>query len=58
MDMTQALSAQLAIILLLSVIPMLGMMQTGRAQRSKIRAFTPENQKIQRQRSNSDHFGR
>ena len=45
MDMTQALNVQLAIMMFFALIPMLGMMQARRAQRSKIKIFMPENDK-------------
>ena len=43
MDMTQALNAQLAIMMFFALMSMLGMMQARRAQRSKIKIFMPEN---------------
>ncbi len=45
MDMTQALNAQLAIMMFFALMPILGMMQARRAQRSKIKIFMPENDK-------------
>ena len=58
MDMTEALNAQLAILLFLSLVPMPGTIQARCAQRSKIRVFEPENEKLYGQRSCVDHFGR
>ena len=42
MDMTQALNAQLAMMMFSALMPMLGMMQARRAQRGKIKFFMPE----------------
>ncbi len=41
MDMTQALNAELAIMMFSALMPMLGMMQARRAQRSKIKFSCP-----------------
>ena len=58
MDMTQALNAQLAIMMFFALIPMLGMMQAQRAQRSKIKIFVPENDKSQGWRGDVDRLSR
>ncbi len=58
MDMTQALNAQLAIMMFFALMPMLGMMQARRAQRSKIKIFMPENDKSHGQREDVNHFDR
>ena len=42
MEMTQALNVQLAIMMFFALMPMLGMMQIRRAQRSKIKIFIPK----------------
>ena len=55
MDMTQALNAQLAIMMFFALMPMLGMMQARRAQRSKIKIFMPENHKSHVQSEDVNH---
>ena len=45
MDMTQALNAQLVMMMFFALIPMLGMMQARRAQRGKIKIFMPDDDK-------------
>lgn len=42
MDLTQTLNAQLAMMMFFALMPMLGMMQARRAQRTKIKFFMPE----------------
>jgi len=58
MDMTQALNAQLAIMMFFALIPMLGMMQARRAQRCKIKIFVPENDKSQGRHGAVDRLSR
>ncbi len=55
MDMTQALNAQLAIMMFFALMPMLGMMQARRAQRSKIKIFMPEKHKSHGQSEDVNH---
>jgi len=56
--MTQALNTQMAIMMFFALIPMLGIMQARRAQRSKIKTFMPENDNSHGQRRNVDSLGR
>ena len=58
MDMTQALNAQLAIMMFFALMPMLGTMQARRAQRSKIKIFMPENDKSHGQSGDVSHSDR
>lgn len=58
MDMTQALNAQLAVMMFLALMPMLGMMQAGRAQRSKVKVSMPENERSHGQRGVVNHLDR
>ena len=58
MDMTQTLNAQLAIMMFFALMPMLGMMQARRAQRSKIKIFMPENDKSNGQSGDVNHSDR
>ena len=58
MDMTQALNAQLAIMMFFALIPMLGMMQARRVQRSKIKILMPEGDKSHGRRGDADRLGR
>ena len=58
MKMTQALNVQLAIMMFFALMPMLGMMQIRRAQRSKIEIFMPENDKSNGQSRDINHSDR
>ena len=58
MEMTQALNVQLAIMMFFALMPMLGMMQIRRAQRSKIKIFMPENDKSNGQSRDINHSDR
>ncbi len=58
MDMTQTLNAQLAIMMFFALMPMLGMMQARRAQRSKIKIFMPENDRSNGQSREINHSDR
>ena len=58
MDMTQSLNAELAIMMFSALMPMLGMMQARRAQRSKIKIFMPENDKSHGQSGDVNHSDR
>ena len=58
MEMTQALNVQLAIMMFFALMPMLGMMQIRRAQRSKIEIFMPENDKSNGQSRDINHSDR
>ncbi len=58
MDMTQALNAQLAIMMFFALMSMLGMMQARRAQRSKIKILMPENDRSHGQRGDVNHLDR
>ena len=58
MDMTQTLNAQLAIMMFLALMPMLGMMQARRSQRSKIKVFMPKNDGSREQRGDVNHLDR
>ncbi len=58
MDMTQALNAQLAIMMFFALMPMLGTMQARRAQRSKIKIFMPEKDKSHGQSGDVNHLDR
>ncbi len=51
MDMTQTLIAELVMIMLFALMPMLGMMQARRTQRSKIKFFMPEDDKARARRT-------
>ena len=58
MDMTQTLNAQLAIMMFLALMPMLGMMQARRSRRSKIKVFMPKNDRSREQRGDVNHLDR
>ena len=58
MDMTLTLNAQLAIMMFLALMPMLGMMQARRSQRSKIKVFMPKNDRSREQRGDVNHLDR
>ncbi len=58
MDMTQALNAQLAIMMFFALMPMLGMMRARRTQRSKIKIFMPENDRSRGQRREVNNLDR
>ena len=55
MDLTQTLNAQLAMMMFFALMPMLGMMQARRAQRTKIKIFMPEDDG---RRNETTRFGR
>ncbi len=48
MEMIQTLNAQLAMMILFTLLPMLGMIQARRTQRSMITCNMPENDNAQR----------
>ena len=48
MEMIQTLNAQLAVMMFFALMPMLGMIQARRTQRSKITCIMPENDNAQR----------
>jgi hypothetical protein len=50
-------SAQFAMMLFVSLIPMLGMMQARRMRRAKITFFMPKEPAVDTRRQNSTHFG-
>ncbi len=57
MDMTQVIYAQLAMMLILALMPMLGMTQARRAQRVKIKFFMPEDDAADTRRDHSIRIG-
>ncbi len=58
MEMTQTLNIQLAMMMFFALIPMLGMMQVRRAQRSKIKFFMPEDDNASARRSDAARMDR
>ena len=57
MDMTQTLNVQLALMMFFALIPMLGMMQARRDQRSKIKIFMPEDESTRARRGDATRPG-
>ena len=57
MDMTQVIYAQLAMMLIFALMPMLGMTQARRAQRVKIKFFMPGDDAADTRRDRSIRIG-